>query len=244
MHFAAQYLAMAGASFVAKKDDDSHTNLGFSVEGKKMSSRPLHANGTILLLDYEQFSLEWREPNGSSILSLDNTTHKEVLEWIQQRTEKSEIENSYSYNPHYQLPYTITDDFVFKLIDKNRLHALIELRILAQSVLHSFLEEHQLNSEIRVWPHHFDTGAFVFLEDGTDRSIGLGLAVPDTMINDHYFYISGYCGHDGLDTSAFPKLIHGTWRNTGFKGATLAATGIVHDTATDFFNEALIAYKK
>ena len=32
MHLTAQYLAAAGISFVAKKDDDSHTNVGFSIE--------------------------------------------------------------------------------------------------------------------------------------------------------------------------------------------------------------------
>ncbi|WP_394750834.1 hypothetical protein [Spongiimicrobium salis] len=244
MHFAAQYLAMAGASFVAKKEDDSHTNLGFSVEEKKMFSRPLDTNGSVLLLDYAQFALEWRNPNGSTVLALDNTSHADILQWIRECVEKSEIENSYSYAPHYELPYTITDDFVFKLIDKDRLQALTQLRILAHSVLSSFLTEHRLDSEIRIWPHHFDTGAFVFLADGSDRSIGLGLSVPDSMINDHYFYISGYRGHDGLDTSTFSELTKGSWHNSSFKGATLAATGIDHHTAVTFLTEALTAYKK
>lgn len=41
MHLAAQYLAAAGISFVAKEDDDSHTNLGFSAETGSMTTHPL-----------------------------------------------------------------------------------------------------------------------------------------------------------------------------------------------------------
>ena len=244
MHFAAQYLAMAGASFVAKKEDDSHTNLGFSEGDKKMSSRALRADGTMLFLDYTHFRLEWSSPKGSSTLDLNHRTHSEILQWIQERSEESGMSNPYVYALHYELPYTITDDFTFELIDKDHLQVLMELRVLAQSALSSFLTQNKLSSEIRVWPHHFDTGAFVLLEDGSGRSIGLGLSVPDTMINDHYFYISGYLGHDGLDTSDFPELTHGKWHNTGFKGATLAATGVDLDTAVTFFNEALRTYKK
>jgi hypothetical protein len=45
MYLLAQYLAAAGISFLEKKDDDSHSNLGFSIENSSMYSRPLNENG-------------------------------------------------------------------------------------------------------------------------------------------------------------------------------------------------------
>ena len=41
MHLAAQYLAAAGISFLEKKDDDSHTNLGFSIKDQCLYTHTL-----------------------------------------------------------------------------------------------------------------------------------------------------------------------------------------------------------
>lgn len=42
MHLASQYLAAAAISFVPKKDDDSHTNLGWSNEKNNWKPTPYH----------------------------------------------------------------------------------------------------------------------------------------------------------------------------------------------------------
>ena len=39
IHLAAQYLAAAGISFLEKRDDDSHTNLGFNIEKGTLDDR-------------------------------------------------------------------------------------------------------------------------------------------------------------------------------------------------------------
>lgn len=240
LHLAAQYLAAAGINFVPKKEDDSHTNLGFSVETGLLSSRSLNGAGDTLSLDYNDFSLHWgtTEP-----FPLDGRTHDETLQWIVKKVQDAGIEKPYNYQFHYDLPYEIFSDFKFQLLDMTRLHELRELRVLAQEVLTAFMAQQQLTSEIRIWSHHFDTGGFTPLGDGTGRAVGFGLSIPDTLVNDHYFYISGYQGHDGLDTSSFPDLTKGTWHNEGFKGAVLPTKGIDLATATTFFNEALTAYK-
>ena len=50
MHIAAQYLAAAGISFLEKQPDDSHTNVGFSVEDRTLFSRSLLSSGITLQL--------------------------------------------------------------------------------------------------------------------------------------------------------------------------------------------------
>ncbi len=245
MHLAAQYLAAAAISFLEKKEDDSHTNLGFSATEGSMSTHPLNKEGDTLSLNYQRFTLEWNSKNSKSSLRLDGTTHSEILKWVGKTAVAANIEKQYKYDLHYDLPYaTITNDFTFKLHDVGRLRELTNFRILAQLTLETFLENQQLKSDIRTWPHHFDTGAFVSLNDNSELTIGLGLAIPDTMIDDYYFYMSAYKGHDGLDTSNLSSLTNGKWYNEGFKGAVLPVTGIDEITASIFFEEALTAYKK
>ncbi len=243
MHLAAQYLAAAAISFLEKKEDDSHTNLGFSATEGSMSTHPLNKEGDTLSLNYQRFTLEWNSKNSKSSLRLDGTTHSEILKWIGKTAVVANIDKPYRYDLHYDLPYAaITNDFTFKLHDVGRLCELTNFRILAQLTLEAFLENQQLNSDIRVWPHHFDIGAFASLKNKAELSVGIGLAIPDTMIDDYYFYISAYKGHDGMSTAGFKSLTHGKWYNDGFKGAVLPVTGIDEITASTFFEEALDAY--
>ncbi|MDY8134545.1 hypothetical protein [Aquimarina sp. 2201CG5-10] len=242
LHLAAQYLAAAGISFVDKKDDDSHTNLGFSIEQGSLYTRKLKGQSIVLSLNYDLFILEWNDQGKKNVLKLDGTSHAEVLDWIQKMAKTSNI-GPYTYDLHYELPYKIQDDYIFKLEDLNGLQKLKEQRILTSNILREFLSINRLNSEIRIWPHHFDSGAFAPLEDESGLAVGLGLAIPDTMIQDYYFYISAYQGHNGIDTSSFSPLTNGVWKNDGFKGAVLPITGIDFSKGVQFFNEAFNAYK-
>jgi len=243
MYLLAQYLAAAGISFLKKKDDDSHSNLGFSIEKSSMYSRPLNENGDTLSVSYKKFTLDWNSDDVSTSLRLDGITHAEILKWIEKMATKATIKLPYTYSFHYNFPYQIKDNFVFKLLDANKLRELLNLRFLVQSVLETFLQEENLNSEIRIWPHHFDTGAYAIFNDMTGDAIGLGLAVPDKVCRDHYFYISGHRGHEVLDTSDFRPLSLGSWGINEFNGAILPATEIDKIKATTFLSEALFQYK-
>ncbi len=243
MHLAAQYLAAAGISFLEKKSDDSHTNLGFSTEKGTLYTRPLNSSGGLLSLNYRLFALEWTSHNTTKTLQLNGTSHAKVLQWIKRMVKDSDLNLPYTYALHYELPYTITDSYIYTLKDINRLSQLITYRTLSKLAIQEFLQNNQLSSEIRIWPHHFDTGAFASLEDESGIAIGLGLAIPDTMCNDYYFYISGYQGHDGLNTSDFKPLTIGKWYNEGFKGAVLPISGVDKATVITFFEEAFTAYK-
>lgn len=138
------------------------------------------------------------------------------------------------------MPYVIDASYTFKL-NASELKELASLRTLAQSSLVATLKETGLESDVRIWPHHFDSGAYASLND--DIAVGFGLAIPDALVNEHYFYISGYKDHNGLDTSNFDALSLGEWKNVGFKGAVLPATKINKDQAVQFFTEAINTYK-
>jgi hypothetical protein len=237
MHLAAQYLAAAGISFLEKKPDDSHTNLGFDTENGCLYTHTLSENGDVLCLDYESFALKWKSNQETTTFNLDGASHAEVLKWLTD-TSKAFLNKTYQYQFHYDLPYAIDDAFTFKLLDVNKLKALKHLRILAQLVLKNIDKQYSLDASIRIWPHHFDTGIYSPLPD-SDITIGLGLAIPDTVCNKHYLYISGYKNGGTIDTSQLPKLESGEWKSDGFTGAILNADTIVESEGVAFFEEAI-----
>ena len=242
LHLAAQYLAMAGKSFLEPRDDDSQTNLGFSTAEKSLFTLPLNSSGALLGLDYNTFSLDWISDHKHS-LELDGKSHEEVVEWISNMAKEAGLPKPYQFEPHYELPYRMGPNERFKLEDKQEVQKLIQLRTLAQNVLTTFLEQEKLESTVCIWPHHFDTGAFAHLHDGSGKSVGVGLAVPDKVVDDFYFYISGYRAKASLNTWAFKRLTHGKWLDNGFKGAVLEASDVSETTALKFFKEALEVYK-
>ena len=242
LHLAAQYLATAGISFLEKRDDDSHTNLTFSNTEKRLETWPLDDNGTILSLHYPSFSLQWIS-NETQSLPLDGKSHHEVVNWLKEVSASLNSSKGYEYKLHYKLPYGLGSDKTFQLNNSQKIEKLVQMRILANTVLTKVLNKNNLNSDIRIWPHHFDTGAFSALGKNSETAVGMGLTIPDTLVDDYYFYISGYHGHTGLDTSTFTALTKGQWLNDGFKGAVLPISGSTEEDAIAFFNEAIQAYK-
>ena len=78
----------------------------------------------------------------------------------------------------------------------------------------------QLENEICIWPHHFDTGIYVQVTD--DLGLGFGLAMEDTMLDQAYFYMFGYHGESPISYLNLTPLSAGKWE-TGehWKGAVL-----------------------
>jgi len=237
IHLAAQYLAAAGISFLPKKSDDSHTNLGFIADSGEVETHSLSENNDKLILNYNTFSLEWKSNSVKKVFELDGATHKEVLQWVTE-TSKEQLNKGYNYDLHYDLPYSITDADTYSLSDANKLKELMHLRTLSQFIIEKIDEHYKLDTSIRIWPHHYDTGLYDAVP-GSDISVGLGLAIPDSVCSEHYLYITGYKNGKAIDTSGFDKLSKGEWKSEGFTGAILDATGIVESDGITFFKEVI-----
>lgn len=245
IHIASQYLATAAISFLDKKEDDSHTNLGFDIDNGYIETWPLNDQGSKIAFDYVNFALHLINNNSAKIsISLDGKTHKEVITWMESLTTALEITKPYVYNLHYDLPYDeITDDYILKKPSDTIIQKLLQNRTVAQKILKETIDSSSLDSDIRIWPHHFDIGAFSNLKNKEGVAIGLGMAIPDTVHSDYYFYISGYKGHESVPTTNFKDLTTGSWSKGSFKGATLPINGIDIQQGVHFFKEALQAYQ-
>ena len=238
MHLAAQYLATSAISFIPKKEDDSHTNLGWVNHTLETHHFP---NGDKLRLNYNLFSLEWIHRDGhTEHLFLNNQTHKTTIEWLSQVSTRSQLVQKYAYDKHYQLPYDpISEDTRFKIPQQDELNQMIKVRDLAQSVISNVLDTNNYKSAIRIWPHHFDTGAFINITN--ELSIGLGMAIPDSIINDYYFYISGYNGHKPIKIEVNSSN-NKTYYDNGWQGFAMPASDLNHASAIDFCQTAINSY--
>ncbi|MET1257730.1 hypothetical protein ABV409_00220 [Flagellimonas sp. DF-77] len=240
LHLASQFLAMAGKSFSAAKADDSHTNVNFDSTSRSFESWPLNDQGLQLRFDVPNFSLCWTDA-AKTHFELHGKSHQEALHWLERSAKDLGFETPYRFDLHYALDFEWDADFVFEKKNVDQIDALLALRVLANDALGAFLEKIKLPSDVRVWPHHFDTGAFVVLEDGSGRSVGMGMAIPDSMVDQHYFYISGYHGHEGIATEDFDPLPLGEWKNEGFKGAVLAVGNHNEEAVVSFLDVAFEA---
>lgn len=245
VHITAQYLATANINFLDKKEDDSHTNLGFNTKKDYLETWPLNDEGCKIVFDYNGFSLHWITNEAiRQTIFLDGKTHQEVVQWMSDVTRSLGRSTPYTYQLHYDLPYEkITADFTFHKPPEQELKSLLESREIAQNAMEATREDLNLETDIRIWPHHFDTGGFIVLDAINSTSVGFGMAIPDTVVDDLYLYVSGYKGHDGMDTASFKKLSFGSWRNEGFKGATLPMQNMDETKAIAFFKEAISTYK-
>ena len=241
IHLAAQYLAAVGISFLEKQADDSHSNLGYSDDLKYVFSRPLNVSGDYLALDLHSFSLKWITTTESHDLLLDGKSHVDVLEWLGLVSEDKVSGKKYQYKFHYSLPYSISDTHVFK-INEAALKLERDLRSLANTVLSIILAEYTMESEIRIWPHHFDTGAIAKLPGSANVTIGMGLAIPDNLVDRYYFYISGFRDRQSLSPDSFAPLSYGHWHNNGFKGGIFPVENGDENKILQFFQEAIQMY--
>ncbi|MEQ8323622.1 MAG: hypothetical protein RIC15_11875 [Vicingaceae bacterium] len=243
LHIAAQYLAAASISFLTKENDDSHTNLAWDNSTKSLLSRSLRDDGLHMALSLKDFSIEFRRKEMVlAKVPLSQTRHGDNIKWISEVFRDLLYEHPYEFNLHYELPYDdVNQDYVFPYRDEVALKEHAELRSIAHNVLSEIAMNHNEPVEVRVWPHHFDSGSLLWM--GEMDSLGIGLAMADSMIKQPYFYVSGWHGPEMTDTKGFSSLKKGSWLTDQWKGAVLKAKGKSVNEIRQFFNEAMERYR-
>jgi hypothetical protein len=72
--------------------------------------------------------------------------------------------------------------------------------------------------------------------------MGAGLAIPDSLVNDFYFYASGYKNGGTIETKTFGAMKFGEFRSD-WNGATLASSSIEIEQALEFLKEAKLKFQ-
>lgn len=230
IHVLCQIIAKANRTYVPKKEDDSHTTVFFDNINNRIIGRWIESpKGNIILsLNLSNLKFEWLNDTFqllTSIIAVGSTT--------------SEIEENLStaignlgLNPdgfrdelHFNIPeYSFAKNAITS-INQPDLNTWTTYRSLANNVCHQVLDAVQIEEEVRLWPHHFDTGFYITVNE--NLGLGFGFAMEDDMAKSPYYYISGYALQGKIDYTNMPNLEKGRWETDGFKGAILPLSEII-----------------
>jgi len=243
-HHAIQFIAMAGRYLISQKPDDSNTNMKWylnkkMVVGDWINSRQFPLKLGIRLEDLILFIFD---PSFHDIAHfyLQGKTKPDIFQWFKLTLRELDVENidALQMDMHYSIPPHKTDDEApFEIENKDEMKTLSVLRSNAELVLDELSRQFDHPSKVKIWPHHFDTGCVVPVENtGGEirKSIGLGLAVPDENVDYYYFYVNHWSADDNLDYTQIRELEGGGhWITSSWIGAVLPINEFYTDTNTD-----------
>ncbi len=195
LHWAAQLQCAAADATLEHTDDDGHANLEWDTENATLRGR------SGVLIDVPNFVLSVANES----LPLASQTLDDALQWLAQRLNTQLAFRDYDMPDHPVRAGQPLNP------DTGQLAEIARWFTFAHDIL-------QPQGELRVWPHHFDMGFWISLEqEGAD--IGGGFTMGDHYYDEPYFYVNPY-GMERPDH--LPALDAGHWTNSWF-GAVLAA---------------------
>ena len=225
LHFLSQTITKANRTYVTSQPDDSHTNLYYDDLDNRIVGRWIN-NGReqmMLTLNLETFHFEWL--NSAKEVVQSYATIGKLASDIEEDVAKELPEiflnpQGFKDELHFHIPDYPFAGKAIEAISENDIHEWKTYRKLANVLSGLVLGYLELEGDIRIWPHHFDTG--IYVEVGQKLGIGFGLAMEDSMAGAPYFYLSGYPIHGTLDYTDLPELTNGRWEvSENWKGAIL-----------------------
>lgn len=225
LHWLSQVLTKVNRTFVPEEEDDSHTNLHFDVLGSRIYGRWISTpSGKIIFyLDLESLSFRWMDQKRTILheKSVLNAGLKDLegdagafLAKLGKNTEGLEDPLHFEL-PDYGIKRLSQEDITLSGLQSWEYYR--ELANMASFGMLCYLQE---ESEIRIWPHHFDTGIYTQITE--QLGIGFGLAMEDPMVGEPYFYLSAYAGDSTINYSRLNDLSSGRWETqASWKGAVL-----------------------
>ena len=228
LHLLCQSLAKVNEGFVSHTPDQSHTNLAFDPVNGRIYARWL-ANSSgkqILALNINQQEFEWLDENFKVLDNIPaaNKSIAEIEQEIQQSLTKLGLDsNKFPAAMSYEIPtYSFAEKNIPRF-DSKVCADWQKYRNLANLACLQTLSYLQAVEQIRIWPHHFDTG--IYVEANQYVGIGFGFAMADSMVDASYFYIAAYPLQDkSFEKNTLPTLSNGEWKvSESWHGAVLSA---------------------
>ncbi len=250
-YHAAQFLAMAGHHLVPQRADDSNTSMEYLPEKELLAGQEIK-DGKRLALRLHDLTLGILQNNIllPHSIELIGLTRSDAFNKLIYLLNSVDIDtNILSINLHYDIPdHELIHEATFKHIEARNIEEQSRYRHNARFILKQLKADYPRAEEIRIWPHHFDTGSFipVAMDDQGEvtRSMGIGWAIPDGMVNEPYFYLSIW-SKDPLEfPKNMPSLPSGSWMNPVWNGGILRLSEILkYDSPGDQYNTVWSFYK-
>ena len=226
-HHAAQLLALAGASYIPARADDSHTSMTWLDDKSALATeivdavRPFRvglriADVTLLFLDSGD-----RE---AAVFPLVERTRNDAIAWLRVRIGDAGLDPTrLRTSLHFSIAPHPTDSGAAFVRQGEALEELARWYRNASAVLEARRARTAGAGEVRCWPHHFDIATLITCSSGPFQSIGIGMSPGDTSYQEPYFYV-GPSPRPAFDVAA---LVIGHWHTTEWWGAVLTGSDIV-----------------
>lgn len=243
-HQAAQLIAIAGKYLIPEAEDDSHTNMEYDPLNHRLVGNSL-PDGFRVALGLKELSIQILNQKGTlgNSFRLAGKTKNQAFDELKRALANSGVDVSELKNViHYQIPqHKLDEGSSFEIGNEQDLFENALYRHNAKIILNEIASGFEYGQAIRVWPHHFDTGAFFTISKNergdAKQTIGIGFAIPDSMVKEPYFYLS-FWSEEPLKTQANSWSIDaGKWLLPEWNGAVLKLSEILKmDTASRQFN--------
>lgn len=225
LHVLCQLIAKANRNYVPAKEDDSHTNLYFDNLGNRITGRWIDSKeGAILMcLNLKEQVFEFINQSATVIdsVSIINRSITDIEVQIESILPSLGFDPSgFRTDLHFEIPRYHFAEHPMEPFDQNGLQSWIKYRAMANTVCWQLMGYAQVIMEIRIWPHHFDTG--IYFRAKKDLGIGFGLAMEDEMAGAPYFYLTAYPDDGEIQYANLPEAAGWRWQiSDQWKGAIL-----------------------
>ncbi len=234
-HYASQIVSGVARTLLEKRDDDSHTNLGWVEESAALAGRRVEGERPFAAaLDVASLSIRLVDGRGQTVTdiplggrTLDEGYERLAAAIAEYRGEALEA----GFTPlHYEMPADpIGEGAPFAAGGLEALETLSGWFSFADRLLNEQRERNDGASTVRCWPHHFDIATSIDLGDG--KSIGVGWSPGDGSYPEPYFYVSPW---PYPDSAALPEApAGGRWHTAGFTSLILTGSALVGSSADD-----------
>ena len=244
LHSLAQLLALTAMQWIPPQPDDSQANLLYNSTHHRLESRPFALDGqrVRLVLDTTTLALAFTNDQDNPLVSFGppQQTPNQTQAWWQAQMQAWGV---LTFRPvNYRLdqpPVALDTPYPLPAV----LPAWNYWRTEANEALRRLNEWSGQASEVRIWPHHFDTGVY-YAQLGTDgqeqAASWAGYAIADSLSELPYFYLSGYIRGQSIDFASLPPLSIGVWHiSVGWTGALLPVSSVQSLPDIDrFFQES------
>ncbi len=228
IHQLCQTIAKVNRTYVPAKKDDSHTNLYFDATEIRIFGRWFEVDGRKYIFSLRLSRLSYELLNDRQLVVASISAAGKTIAEIESEMELifknlGVSTNGLTSTLHYEITVYDFIENTFSELDTNSLDQWIYYRGIANHVCSDLLGLAQINEEIRIWPHHFDTG--IYIEPNDAIGVGFGLAMEDSMVGDPYFYLSGYPKGKTIDYDSVPAGDFWKWEvGENWKGCVLPLT--------------------
>ncbi|MEM7001672.1 MAG: hypothetical protein AAF529_12865 [Pseudomonadota bacterium] len=227
-HQACQWASKAARANLVARPDDSHSNFGWSPDLGALVTESLDADRALQAgFSFAAGELLWlRHGQVEATLAIADREDRELSIWLDEHLAGASL----SLTEDAHMPYALEEQVPYEPCPD-------EMQSLGQwfdsgfaalaSVRNEFLNAVFSAAQPRCWPHHFDVGMLLLLEDAdpeTARSVGLGLSPGDASFAQPYYYCNPWPVPAAETLGQAPAGFH--WHTQGFTSLIALASDL------------------